>query len=123
MSQPPPLPPHITPEAQRERTSATSAAKFSLWAPVLTIPVNLVTAAVLNSAQASGTYLGAVVQSGVTAFVIVAGFCLGGFALWKTRQCGREGILGRAVAGVAINGVLLIGVAFVAVKIIQRLSH
>ena len=100
-----------------------SAAKFSLWAPVLTIPVNLVTAVVLNSAQASGTYLGSVVQSGVTALVIVAGFALGWFALWKTRQCGREGIWGRAVAGIVINGVLLIGVAFVAAKIIQRLSH
>jgi hypothetical protein len=124
MTQPPPLPPHVvTPGFQRERTSAVSAAKFSLWAPVLTIPVNLVTAVVLNSAQASGTYLGSVVQSGVTALVIVAGFCLGGFALWQTGKVGREGIWGRAVAGVVINGVLLIGVAFVAVKIVQRLSH
>jgi protein-S-isoprenylcysteine O-methyltransferase Ste14 len=119
---PPPLPPVIK-EQSKEKTSAISAAKFSLWAPVLTIPVNLLTTVVLNSAQASGTYLGSVVQSGVTALVIVAGFGLGWFALWKTRQCGREGIWGRAVAGVVINGVLLIGVAFVAVKIIQRLSH
>lgn len=113
----------VTPEFQRERTSAVSAAKFSLWAPVLTIPVNLITTAALTSAQASGTYLGAVVQSGVTALVIVAGFGLSGFTLWKTRQVGRDGIWGRAVAGVVINGLLLIGVAFVAVKIFQQLSH
>jgi hypothetical protein len=119
---PPPLPP-VVKDLAKEKTSAVSAAKFSLWAPVLTIPVNLLTAVVLNSTQASGTYLGSVVQSGVTALVIVAGFCLGGFALWQTGKVGREGIWGRAVAGFVINGMLLIGVAFVAVKIIQRLSH
>lgn len=123
MTQPPPLPPEITPEFQRERTSAVSAAKFSLWAAVLTIPVNLLTTIVLNSAQASGTRLGNLVQMGVTALVIVMGFALGCFALWKTRQVGREGIWGRALAGVVIDGLLLIGVAFVAMKIVQRLSH
>jgi hypothetical protein len=100
-----------------------SAAKFSLWAAVLPIPVNLLTTIVLNTAQASGTRLGNLVQLGVTALVIVMGFALGWFALWKTRQVGREGIWGRAIAGVLINGVLLIGVAFVAVKIAQRLSQ
>jgi hypothetical protein len=123
MTQPPPLPPVITPEFQQERTSAVSAAKFSLWAAVLTIPVNLLTTIVLNSAQASGTRLGNLVQMGVTALIIVMGFALGWFALWKTRQCGREGIWGRAIAGIVINGVLLIGVAFVAVRIAQRLSQ
>lgn len=123
MTQPPPLPPVITPEFQRERTSAVSAGKFSLWAPVLVIPINLVVAVVLNSAGESRSYLGSVVQSGASALVIVAGFCLGWFALWKTRQVGREGIWGRAIAGIVINGVLLIGVAFVAVKIAQRLSQ
>jgi hypothetical protein len=119
---PPPLPPVIKDQA-KEKTSAVSAAKFSLWAPALVIPVNLLITIVLNSAQASGTRLGNLVQVGVTALVIVMGFALGWFALWKTRQVGREGIWGRAIAGIVINGVLLIGVAFVAVKIIQRLSH
>jgi len=55
--------------------------------------------------------------------LIVAGFCLGWFTLWKTRQVGREGIWGRAIVGIVINGVLLVGVVLVAVKIAQRLSQ
>jgi protein-S-isoprenylcysteine O-methyltransferase Ste14 len=119
---PPPLPPVIKEQA-KEKTSAVSAAKFSLWAPVLTVPINLVVSAALSATEAAQTYLGTVVHCGASGLVIVAGFALGWFALWKTRQCGREGIWGRAVAGIVINGVLLVGVAFVAVKIIQRLSH
>ena len=122
LSIPPPLPPVITPEFQRERTSAVSAAKFSLWAPVLTIPVNLLTTVVLSSAQASGTYLGSVVQTGVTSLVIVTGFALGWFALLKTRRVGRQVVFGRAVAGIVINGVLIVGLGFVVLRIIQRLS-
>ncbi len=123
MTQPPPLPPVITADFQRERTSAVSAAKFSLWAPALTIPVNLLTAVVLNSAQESGTSLGSVVQTGVTAFVIVMGFALGWFAFLKARRVGRQEIFGRAVAGIVINGVLMVGLGFVVARIIQRLSH
>lgn len=122
MNVPPPLPPIIMPEFQRERTSAVSAAKFSLWAPVLTIPVNLLTTVVLTSAQASGTYLGSMVQTGVTALVIVTGFALGLFALFKVRRVGRQGVFGSAVAGIVINGVLMVGLGFVALRIIHRLS-
>jgi fumarate reductase subunit D len=99
-----------------------SAAKFSLWAPVLTIPVNLLATFTLTSAQASGEYLGSVVQTGVTALVIVTGFALGWFALLKARRVGREQIFGRAVAGIVINGVLMAGLCVVAVKVLQRLS-
>lgn len=122
LSIPPPLPPVVTPDFQRERTSAVSAAKFSLWAPVLTIPVNLLTTVVLSSAQAFGTYLGSVVQTGVTSLVIVTGFALGWFALLKTRRVGRQVVFGRAVAGIVINGVLIVGLGFVVLRIIQRLS-
>jgi hypothetical protein len=123
MNQPPPLPPAITPEFQRERTSAVSAAKFGLWAPVLTVPVNVLTSVALTSAQAWGTYLGSVVQTGVTGLVIVTGFAMGWFALLKVRRVGREQIFGRAVAGIVINGMLMVGFGFVGVRIFQRLAQ
>lgn len=125
MNQPPPLdplPPIMTPKFQRERTSAVSAARFSLWAPVLTIPANLVTAVALGGAQGAGRYLSAVTHTGVTTLVIVVGFGLGWFALLKARRVGRECIFGRAVAGIVINGLLLLSLGFVAFQIAQRLS-
>ena len=118
---PPPLPPVIKEQA-KQKTSAVSAAKFSLWAPVLTVPINLAVSAALSAKEATQTYLGTVVHRGASGLVIVSGFALGWFALWKTRQCGREGILGRAVVCGVINGVLLIGVALLASKITQGLS-
>ena len=46
----------------------------------------------------------------ITNLLLVSGFILGVIALYRTKKCGREGIFGKAIAGVCINGLFIAGI-------------
>lgn len=79
------------------------AAILSFAAPFFSIVLN----AALHS-QVSGNHL-AMLALGLTSIaIIVGGFILGIVALISMRRYGREGVLGRALAGTCINGLLIL---------------
>lgn len=47
------------------------------------------------------------IVGGICMLLIVSGFILGVIALVRTKKCGREGIFGKAIAGVCINGLYI----------------
>jgi hypothetical protein len=48
-----------------------------------------------------------IIVGGIGILLIVSGLIFGVIALVRTKKCGREGIFGKAVAGVCINGLFV----------------
>jgi hypothetical protein len=76
---------------------------FSLLAPFVGIGIS-----VFGQQSVQGNRVGMIVLGGTCTLLILAGFVLGIVALMGTRQHGRKGIFGRAIAGICINGVLIL---------------
>jgi hypothetical protein len=105
------IPPIITQQAppaipDKGRASAVRAAKFSLWAFIVVIPLNIAVVSALTAAQVHGL-LASLIQCLIITVVLVVGFWCGCSSLLATRRYGRPDIWGRALAGVIINGLLL----------------
>jgi hypothetical protein len=81
---------------------AVQAAKFSLWAPLILIVINLA-AKMAGLDESVLTAIG-----GVAAISYVVAFILGIVALFGIRKHGRQGILVRAVLGIMINGLIIV---------------
>jgi hypothetical protein len=86
--------------AERE-PFAVQAAKFSMWAPLILILINMAA----RMAGLDDSVLMAI--GGVAAISYVVAFILGIVALFGIRKHGRHGILVRAVLGILINGLIL----------------
>ena len=104
------------------RASAVRAAKLSLWAPVITIPVNILIVTIFTGAQFHGL-IATVLQTFVITLVLVAGIWWGISSIRATSRYGRSGIYGRALAGVIINSLLLIGCCYALFRGFQLLSR
>jgi hypothetical protein len=48
-----------------------------------------------------------IIVGSINNLLLVSGFILGVIALYRTKKCGREGIFGKAIAGVCINGLFI----------------
>lgn len=75
---------------------------FSFAAPFVGIAVN-----VFSQAAVRGNRLGMMIVGCTAILLILSGFVLGVVALVLTKKQGRQGILGRAIAGICINGLLI----------------
>ena len=95
------------------------AATFSIIAPFAAILIGIVLQPVVH-----GTRTAMIVLGLTSTLLIFAGLIFGIVALIATRQHGREGIFGRALAGTIINGlfVLLIPIA-VLLPIVLAITH
>jgi hypothetical protein len=118
MNTPPPIPsllPVITADASR--AFAKQAATVSLAAPFVGMGVNILSQQAIQGNRA------AMVIVGCTAMLlIVAGFLLGIMALVQTKRYGRQGIFGKAIAGVCING-LLIGLMLISIPGLKKAAE
>ena len=78
------------------------AARFSFWAPIAALILNIVTTAALADSK-----LGKLVVGSFCTLFIVTGFAMAIVALMAMRKHGRKGLFGYGVAGVLINGTIL----------------
>ena len=81
---------------------ARQAATFSLAAPLVAMALNW-----FSRDAVRGNRVGMVIVGGIGVLFIVSGFILGVIALVRTKKCGKEGIFGKAIAGVCINGLFI----------------
>jgi hypothetical protein len=106
MELPPPIPtstpPPPLPSAKRAPNSIRQAALFSVWAPFIGMGVNIFVQAPLR-----GNRMALAIVGGTAMLLIFSGFIAGIVALVGTKKHGKEGIFGRAIAGICINGVLM----------------
>jgi len=98
--QPPPIPVKV--ESSGGWHFARQAARFSLAAPFVAMAVNG-----CSREAVRGNRVGMMIVGGTGILFIVSGFILGVIALVRTKKCGREGIFGKAIAGVCINGLFI----------------
>jgi hypothetical protein len=99
--QPPPIP--VKAESSDDGWQfARQAATFSLVAPFVAIALNWFTREAVR-----GNPVGKMIVGCTVTLLIISGFILGVIALLRTKKCGNEGILGKAIAGVCINGLFI----------------
>jgi hypothetical protein len=107
--QPPPIPVQV----QRAEGGgfARQAATFSIAAPIVAIALNW-----FSREAVRGNRIGMMIVGCTVILLILSGFVLGIVALVQMKKDGREGVLGKAIAGVCING-LLIALMLVAIPV------
>ena len=93
---------------------ARQAATFSLAVPFVVIALHWFTWDIVHRNPIARVIVGCTAD-----ILIVSGFILGVIALLRTRKCGREGIFGKAIAGVCLNG-LVIAVLLIAFHVITK---
>jgi len=101
--QPPPIPVKVESESSDGWYFARSAATFSLAAPFVAMAINW-----FSREAVRGNRIGMMIVGCTAILLIVSGFILGVIALVRTKKCGREGIFGKAIAGVCINGLFVV---------------
>jgi hypothetical protein len=115
---PPTTPPPLPSAAQTGNSFARQAALFSLLAPFVSIAINVV-----GHQAVQGNRAGMLVLGGACTLLILLGFILGIVALLGMKKHGRQGILGRAIAGVCINGVIIFLMLIAIPVFIQAARH
>ena len=100
--QPPPIPVQVESESSDGGDFARIAATFSLAAPFVAVVI-----AWFSREAVRGNRIGMMIVSGTINLLFVSGLILGVIALVRTKKCGREGIFGKAIAGVCINGLFI----------------
>lgn len=106
MNTPPPIIPQAPPlisAALPASSFARQAALFSFLAPFVSIGTNFV-----GQQAVQGNRIGMLVLGGTCTLLILAGFVFGIVGLVGAKKHGREGIFGRAIAGVCINGIIIL---------------
>jgi hypothetical protein len=88
------------------------AARFSLYAPLLAFFIGIIANASRDKASAAMPLLI------INCLLVVAGLVLGIAALVSMRRYGRQGILGRAIAGVLLNGMIVTALAAVVLPLV-----
>jgi hypothetical protein len=79
------------------------AALFSVLAPFVSIGITFA-----GNQAVQGNRTGMMVVGGIGILFILFGFVFGMVALLGTKNHGKEGILGKAIAGTCINGVIIL---------------
>ena len=106
---PPPIipsPPPVVSDFEDKRSFSKQAAWFSVLAPLVNFIVN-----VSFRPETRGSWIGQMILGCTCALIILAAFVFGIVALVNTRKVGKEGIFGKALAGVIINGILIFFIA------------
>jgi hypothetical protein len=103
--QPPPIPVEVECSDDDGWYFARQAATFSLAAPFIAMGVTWFSRGAVRDNRIGTLILGSIID-----LLIVSGFILGVIALVRTKKCGREGIFGKAIAGVCINGLFIVGI-------------
>jgi hypothetical protein len=101
--QPPPIP--VQAESSDGWYFARQAAAFSLAAPFVAMAITWFSRDAVRDNRIGVMILGSIID-----LIIVSGFILGVIALVRTKKHGREGIFGKAIAGVCINGLFIAGI-------------
>ena len=108
----PPVP--VKAESSDGSYFARQAANFSLAVPFVVIAIHWFSREAVRGDPLVRAIVGCAVD-----LLLLSGFILGVIALLRTKKCGREGIFGKAIAGVCING-LLIAVLLIAFHVITK---
>jgi hypothetical protein len=111
--QPPPIPVEVE-SSDDGWYFARQAANFSLAVPFVVIALNWFCRDAVRDSR-----VGMLIVGSITDVLVVSGFILGIIALVRTKKCGREGIFGKAIAGVCING-LLIAAILITVHVLTK---
>ena len=82
---------------------AKQAAKCSFVAPLIAIALGI-----FAQPQVRGVRIAMIILGLTSVLLVIGGLILGIVALVATRRHGREGILGRALAGTCINGFIIL---------------
>jgi ABC-type molybdate transport system permease subunit len=94
-------PPRLLPT---KKPFAFQAAQASLMCPLMAVGVSIVVNVGLGNQPMPMVKM---ITGGLSVLLIVLGFVFGIVALVGMRRHGRQGIMGRAIAGVCINGLLI----------------
>ena len=113
-STPPPLPP----VAPAGNSFAKQAALFSLLAPLVAIGINL-----FGHQAVQGNRAGMIILGGTCTLLILLGFIFGFVALAGMKKHGKQGILGKAIAGICINGIIILFMLIAIFAFIQAAHH
>ena len=91
------------------------AARFSFWAPIVAIFLNIVGSSVTKESRGATIVLGIICCA-----IIVLGLAFAVYALLSIRKHGKRGVLGYGIAGLILNGLIVIS-AVAAIPAFQKI--
>ena len=101
----PPQPMPVEVDRTKGERFAMQAAWYSLTTPLVAMALSW-----FCGEEVRRNHVSMMIVGSITNLLLVSGFILGVIALYRTKKCGREGIFGKAIAGVCINGLFIAGI-------------
>ena len=99
--EPPPIPAKVE-SSDEGYYFARQAAWYSLTTPLVAMGITW-----FGGEEIRRNHVSMIIVGSINNLLLVSGFILGVIALYRTKKCGREGIFGKAIAGVCINGLFV----------------